>query len=266
MTKTLTVATCQAANTIPICHALADYLSRHTGRPVTFLDQIGWQSAYQGIKSGEIDLGWICGWPYTQMVGVLCPPVKLLVAPVMRGDRYGDLPRYFSDVVVRHDSNFTAFSDLRGAAWAYNEPGSQSGFHITRYHLAQMGEAKGYFGRVIQSGSHARSLSMILNGEADGAAIDSTVLEWELGNEPHLAQTLRVIETLGPSPVPPIVVSTGLSESFSGELRDLMITMNTLSEGRVVLDAGRLARFSAVADSDYDEIRRMSDISQTVML
>ena len=114
MTKPLFFASCQADNTFPVSQALANYLSRRISRPVIFLEEISWQDAYRGIQSGEIELGWICGWPYTQMVDKLCPPVKLLVAPVMKGDRYGNVPCYFSDVVVRRDSKFTTFTDLRG--------------------------------------------------------------------------------------------------------------------------------------------------------
>lgn len=266
MTKPLFFASCQADNTFPVSQALANYLSRRISRPVIFLEEISWQDAYQGINSGEIELGWICGWPYTQIVDELCPPVKLLVAPVMRGDRYGDVPRYYSDVVVRRDSEFATFTDLRGGTWAYNEPGSQSGYHIIRYQLATMGEDERFFGRVVQSGSHARSLSMILDREVDSAAIDTTVLEWEIERDNHLAQNLRVIATLGPSPIPPIVASTGLPEHLFNELRDQLLLMNTSADGQAVLDLGCLTRFSAVTDSDYDEIRRMGTVARTVTL
>ena len=107
---------------------------------------------------------------------------------------------------------------------------------------------------------------MILNGEADGAAIDSTVLEWQIEKEVHLAQKLRIIATLGPSLIPPIVASTGLPEYLLGELRDQLLLMNTSAEGQAVLDLGCLTRFTEVIDTDYDEIRRMGTVARTVTL
>ena len=117
---------------------------------------------------------------------------------------------YFSDVVVRRDSVYQSFRDLRGATWAYNEPRSHSGFNVVRAHLADIGEFDGFFAAAVESGAHANSLQMILSGAVDGAAIDSTVLEWVGSQRDDLADAIRVIETIGPSPIPPWVISVRL--------------------------------------------------------
>ena len=179
MRAALTLATCQAGNTVPISRALARYLRQRLGQPVRFLDGADWRASYAAIAAGEIDIGWICGRPYVELLAAGAP-ISLLAAPVMAGARYGGRPIYFSDVVVRRDSRFQSFADLRGASWATNEPGSQSGYHVTRYHLARLGEMGRYFGRAVASGGHARSLQMVLAGEVDASAIDSTVLELSL--------------------------------------------------------------------------------------
>src|SRR5262249_773577 len=136
------------------------------------------------------------------------PLVELLAAPVMQRPRYEGRPIYFSDVVVRAGSPLRSFADLRGASWAYNEQGSQSGYNLTRFYLASLGEPSGYFGNAIESGAHQSSIQMVMEGLVDASAIDSTVLELEFERRPHLAAVVPVIHTLGPSPVPPAVVST----------------------------------------------------------
>src|SRR5204862_2627829 len=125
------------------------------------------------------------------------PGVDLLAAPVMNGERYQGQPIYFSDVVVRHESPVGCLRDLRGAAWAYNERTSQSGYGLPCYVLAVRGEGAGYFGRVVMSGAHQHSLELILDGTVDAAAIDSTVLEQEFRQHPELTGRVKVIETLG---------------------------------------------------------------------
>jgi ABC-type nitrate/sulfonate/bicarbonate transport system substrate-binding protein len=60
------------------------------------------------------------------------PKLTLLAAPLPAGARYGGKPIYFSDVVVRRDSPYQTFADLRGVTWGYNEPGSQSGYNVVR--------------------------------------------------------------------------------------------------------------------------------------
>lgn len=249
------MATCQAENTVPISRALAGYLQEHLKRPVRFLESAHWQDAYAAIANGQIDIGWICGRPYVQLLAAGAP-IQLLAAPVMAGQRYEGRAIYFSDVVVARESHYRRFEDLRGASWAYNEPGSQSGYHITRYHLAQLGESGRFFGRVVGSGGHVRSLDMIQAGQIDASAIDSTVLEWQMAHNPGLSARIRVIDTLGPSPIPPLVVA-GRAVALREELAAALLELPATRSGRQLLALGALARFAQVTDRDYEAIRQM---------
>lgn len=51
---------------------------------------------------------------------------------------------------------------------------------------------------MIQSGSHQRSIRLVVDGLAECAGIDSVVLEQELRDLPDLSRHLRVVETIGP--------------------------------------------------------------------
>ena len=62
----LTLATCQAANTVPLSRALAGYLSQRLARPVRYLEGADWRASYAAIAAGHIDIGWICGRPYSK--------------------------------------------------------------------------------------------------------------------------------------------------------------------------------------------------------
>jgi phosphonate transport system substrate-binding protein len=259
----LTLVTCQAHNTVAISRALAGVL----GRPLRYLEDADWQDSYRRIAAGEIAVGWICGRPYVRLADEGAP-IHLLAAPVMAGERYGGRPVYFSDVVVRRDSPYTTFAELRGATWAYNEPGSQSGYHVTRYHLARLGVKPGesFFGRSQATGAHLNSLAMVLSGAADASAIDSTVLEWELAADPGLAEHIRVIDAIGPSPVPPLVVSTRVPDDVTAEWRRRLLALHQTEAGRQALAVGRLARFAAVTDADYDPIRAMERAAEGILL
>ena len=115
-----------------------------------------------------------CTKPISLAAPSNCSPCRFRAAR-----RYQDRPVYFSDVVVRRDrAHFESFVDLRGASWAYNEPRSHSGFNVVRAYLAESGHLDDFFGAVVESGAHSESLEMVLSGRVDGAAIDSTVLEW----------------------------------------------------------------------------------------
>jgi phosphonate transport system substrate-binding protein len=184
----------------------------------------------------------------------------------MRLARYLDAPIYFSDVVVRGGSPYQALADLRGRSWAYNEPGSQSGYNITRYTLAERGLGEGFFGRAVASGAHQTSLQMVLRGEVDASAIDSTVLEQELRDDPSFGAQIRIIDTFGPSPIPPWVAPIGQDPELSLRLRGCLLDMETDPQGQAILAQAGMARFAAVSDADYDPIREMERIAQDVRL
>lgn len=264
--RLLKFTSCQAPNADFICQAVVDYVAEKLDIATLFINDIPWPERERWLDTGEIDVGWICGLPYVWKADRADPPFHLLAAPVMQHPRYQNRPIYFSDVIVHQDSPFQTFSGLRGASWAYNEPHSQSGYNITRYHLATRGELSGYFGRVIEAGAHQTALQMVLNRQIDASAIDSTVLELELHHDPELGRHLRIIEILGPSPIPPWVISKRVPQPLYQALREVLVSMAQDPAGQAILATGQMARFAPVEDRDYDAIREMARLAAAVML
>ena len=184
-------------------------------------------------------------------------PVELLAAPVLQGERYHDLPIYFSDVIVRRDSPYHVFADLHGCSWAYNDPNSHSGYNITRYTLVRLGETHGFFGRVVEAGFHQEALRMVADGRVDASAIDSQVLAIELREHPDLAGHVRIIDTLGPTTIQPVVAARHVSAALRDDLRAALCAIGDDPAARDTLDYGFVARFIPMTDTDYDDIRMM---------
>jgi phosphonate transport system substrate-binding protein len=180
-----------------------------------------------------------------------------VAAPILEGERYGARPIYFSDVIVPADSSFRSFEDLRGASWAFNEPDSQSGYGVVRAHLTGLGETRGYFGRVVEAGFHGTAIRMVAGGEVDGAAIDSQVLSIALRDEPGLASRLRVVETMGPSTIQPVVASANLDPEARAAVRRTLTNLGDDPGAREPFARGLLRAFVPVEDADYDDIRAM---------
>ncbi len=185
------------------------------------------------------------------------PPVELLAAPVLEGERYQNRPIYFSDVIVRRDSDIEGFEALRGRSWAYNDPLSHSGYNLTRYELIRRGETGGFFGRVVEAGSHANSLRLVAAGTVDAAAIDSQILAVEFRDSPELAGALRVIDVFGPSTIQPMVAASRLPQEIKERMRSLLLDLPRDERSRPALGYGFVRRFAPMIDPDYDDIRRM---------
>lgn len=262
----LRITSCMADNAEATCRAITSYLGDKLGITTEFVDCIPWQERERQLDAGLIHMCWICGLPYVWKADTDHSVVETCVAPVMSGVRYAGTPVYYSDIVVRRDSTFRNFADLRGASLAYNEPNSHSGFNVVRHHLATLGETGGYFSRAIESGAHQRSLHMIVNAEIDASAVDSTVLEAELARAPRLRDEIRIIGTLGPSPMPPWVMLKTLAPELRADLRDTLLAMHADSAGAGILAQWGIAHFAAVDDAVYDPIRSMARQADGVAL
>jgi phosphonate transport system substrate-binding protein len=246
--RTLHCATFLAYHLFWLYEYIADALAERLGCAV----ELAQGSCYEDLGA-HFDLAFVCGLAYV----VWGEETEPLVAPVLTDKRYKGEPIYFSDVVVRSDSRFYSFADLRNTTWVYNEPYSQSGSGIVRFHLARSGYGDSFFRREIEAGSHEAALHLVAEGEADVAAIDSHVLATLLSRHPRLDGRLRVIHTLGPSPIQPLVAARHLPEVLKTAVRFALVDLDNDPKAHSVLRRGHVACFVPVQDSTYDSIREM---------
>lgn len=253
---TLTLTNSQAPIHDTFVRELGEYLCARTRTTIEIVTSGTWAERESKFEEGQIALGWICGAPYVEKMARHVP-LWLIAAPVMAQARYKNRPVYFSDVIVRADSNFHLFADLRGARWVYNESHSHSGYHAVRHYLATHDLTRDFFGEIRASGAHETSVEMILRGEADASAIDSSVLEMLFAATPALREQLRVIESIGPSPMPPLVTSVRMSLGMFMQLETALTAMHNHPDGIAILQRAQMARFAKVSDADYNAIRDM---------
>ncbi|MBM3271045.1 MAG: phosphate/phosphite/phosphonate ABC transporter substrate-binding protein [Candidatus Sericytochromatia bacterium] len=262
MRQSLRVVSALAPNAARHLHSVVDWLASATGLALEFDTRTPWPECEADLYAGDAAFGWICGLPYI----LEASRVEPLAAAVMAGERYQDRPVYFSDVIVPAASRFSRFADLRGASLAFNEPGSHSGYNVLRYHMARIGMPGAAFGRVTAAGSHEAALRLVVAGQVDVACLDTTVLDQELADRPWLASGFRVIATLGPSPIQPLVGSRRLPLATRRRVAAAIEEMHLDPAGRRILAAARMSRFERVCDADYDPIRRMTRLAAAVRL
>jgi phosphonate transport system substrate-binding protein len=251
VSRTLRFATFLAPNMLPLYTFIARSVQMRLGISTELV--VG--SSYERL-SEQAEVSFLCGLAYIELRR-LGEPIEPLAAPLLGGGRYGGRPIYFSDVIVHRDSPFRSFADLRGCSWAFNEPYSHSGPGITCHRLVELSETQDYFGRVIQAGWHQRSIRLVQLGEVDASAVDSHVLALARRDDPGLDSGLRVIDSLGPSTIQPVVVASWLEESLKADLLSLLLELVADPAGRTVLADRLVERFVAIADEDYDDLRRM---------
>ncbi len=203
----------------------------------------------------QIDLAFICGLPLIRYSQKVSNQLQTLVAPVMQSSRYSNCPVYYADVIVNANSNIKKFTDLAGKTSCYNDLGSNSGYNLLCHRLIQEKYPENFFGETLQSGSHQSSIRWVVEGLADCAAIDSVVLEQELKDFPELSQHLRVVEVLGPSPMPPLVVAQRLGVSLIQQMQWALLQPD--AELQRVMKQFGVRRFAAVRLEDYQILHQI---------
>ena len=220
------------------------------------------QSQYDPLEdpillNNQLDLAFICGLPFARHHQATSHQLQALVAPVMQATRYQNRPVYFSDIIVKVDSDVMSFDDLAGKTFSYNDLGSNSGYNLVRQRLIQAGYPSRFFGNVVPSGSHQQSIKLVIEGLADCAAIDSTVLEQELLDFPELSHHLRVIDSIGPCLVPPVVVAQRLGKAFIDSLQSALSKPDT--ELQSAMKRSQIQHYVPVKSEDYAPLGRMYD-------
>ena len=237
--------------------ALVDHVQRTLGHEGVSLRV---ESQASGPQKGgecssfaeEADVAFMCAPSFVWLRDLRPPPVELLgVLPVFDDERNQGKPVYFCDVVVRNDAPIQAFSGLEGGTWAYNDACSLSGYYSLLDKLAESSADESFFDNIFCSGSHLNSIKAVLNGRADAAAIDSNVLRIRFREAPALREELRVVESWGPYPIQPVLVSSALRPDLKQRLRSAFLSTEQDQQTRRTLKQFGLSRFVAADQRAY---------------
>jgi len=236
---------------------IAETLERRMGAPVglEFETRVsGPAPDSDPFADGRADLAFVCAPSYPLLKQAGSPVTLLPAAPVFLDPRAEGRPVYFSDVVVRSDHRASRFEELSDGVWSYNDAFSRSGWQNMLARLAEIGHAgppDKFFRRLIQSGSHLRSLALVTDGQADAAAIDSNTLWLARRRDPGLPTRLRILETWGPMPIQPVLAHAGLEADRRSRIVEVLLSLHEDPPLRPRLEATGVRRFVGVAESDY---------------
>ena len=247
---------------IGVYNDIASYLQNKLNEKTEFIPGFSYSTINNMLIKGIANIGFVCGLPYVLMKEKASDSIELVAAPVMKDKRYGGKPHYFSYIIVPKESKFQHFSDLKGSRFVFNEEISNSGYNMPRAFMIKHGITNGFFGKILRSGSHEESIRMIAMGKADASAVDSVVYDYDKAKHPEYVSQTRIIETLGPASIPPVVVSTKTPEAIRNKIKEILLGMNKDPAGKAILDKALLEKFTAVDDSHYDDIRGMLNLAR----
>ncbi|MFN3476141.1 MAG: phosphate/phosphite/phosphonate ABC transporter substrate-binding protein, partial [Candidatus Methylomirabilales bacterium] len=181
-------------------HDLLAYLERRLERPVELVQRMTYAEVNDLMRTRQIDLAFVCTLAYIE--GKREFGMELLVVPQIR-----DQTVYYSYLIVPKESPARSLMDLKGKAFAFSDPLSNTGRLAPTYQLSLMGTTPdAFFGRYVFTYSHDNSIVATADGLVDGAAVDSLVYDFLATKDPELIAKTRIIARWGPYGMPPVVV------------------------------------------------------------
>lgn len=94
---------------VAIYDEIARYLAEKLNHKVAFISGFSYSTINSMLESGMADIGFICGLPYVMKKDQPQPSIDLLLAPVIKDQKYKDKPIYYSYVIVHKDSKINNF-------------------------------------------------------------------------------------------------------------------------------------------------------------
>lgn len=140
-----------------------------------------------------------------------------LLAVAVKGGR----SVYYSGLFVRADAPFRAIGDLRGHRVAFGDLNSTAAFLFPVTMLLDAGiDPSRDLSEVRIAGSHSASLTALLAGKVDAAALSFESYDKAVRANLPGVHNVRVLARSEPIPYPPLILNTRLSAATRGKLRD----------------------------------------------
>jgi phosphonate transport system substrate-binding protein len=229
-------------------------LEQKLARPVQLAQRRTYAEVNEMVRSGEVDLAFVCSRPYVE--GQRSFGMELLVMPQKDGKSL-----YYSYLIVPADSTARSLDDLRGGAFAFTDPQSNSGRLVPLYMLQLKGETPdSFFQSYNFTYSHDNSIRAVAAKLVDGASVDSLVYDALVIQEPGLLSRTKTIHVSPPYGIPPVVVHPSLNLELKEQLRRVFREMHQEERGKKALSELGIDRFVLPDDRAYDSIRTMLDI------
>lgn len=230
---------------------LLNLIGARLGGNVAFIQKKTYAEVNDMLKRRELEIAFVCSGPYVS--GKKEFGMEIIAVPVCHGRTV-----YYSYFIVSTASGINSMDNLRGMTFAFSDPLSNTGYLVPTYYLARRNESpETFFGKTFFTHSHDNSIQAVVDGVADGAAVDSLIFDFILSKKPESLKKIRVIEKSPPYGIPPIVVHPSMDPAMKKKLKDLFFTFHESPEGKTILENLQIDRFVEGDDGAYDSVREL---------
>jgi phosphonate transport system substrate-binding protein len=226
------------------------YLESRLEATVEFLPRNSYRETMDLLHQSRLDFAWLCDYPFLYLKDL----VRLLAVPLNRGR-----PHYRAYLLVHADNpKPQGMADLKGAAFAYSDPYSNTGYLVPRYQIQQLGEnPQAFFRKTFFTWSHRKAVEAVASGMAEGASMDSYVWDTLTRIKPELTSRTRIIAASPEYGFPPFAAHRSVSAEDFAAMQRVLLDMPKDAAGRRILEQLGLDGFIPGERRLYDGVVAM---------
>jgi len=231
----------------------AKYAAHKFGVPIKLYTATEYIGINNAIVAKQIEFAWTSPSAYSGS-WLECQCVEPIAAAL---DKDGNLG-YNAVLIVKSESPYKRFEDLKGRIVARTEPNSQSGYLVPTVEFSKMGMPVDRFFKSPISGGHTQSVLGVLKGNFDAAFTWTTrgdgygQLRTMMDKGMLKREQIRVIWESALVPAPPVIVHKELPADLKAEMTQFFLDLH--KERMDVAEAvahGKTAGFVEVGHKDY---------------
>jgi len=227
-----------------------DYIAEKLGRKPVSLYRPTYSEINDLVRYRRCDIAVVSTYPFIR--GEREFGMQALVVPQIKGET-----TYQSFIIVSQSNPARSLFDLRGTRFAVADIASTTGWLFPAMTLMNAGENPNrFFGDLVVTGSHDRSIQAVMDGFADGAAVHGIVYDQMAADDPSIPTKIRIISKSAPFGIPPVAVHPGMDPNLRQATISILLDMHNNDRGRKILDKLQIERFVAPQKGLFDNLRQ----------
>jgi phosphonate transport system substrate-binding protein len=236
---------------------LLDLIQKKTGRTVEIILPTSYDTAIEGLLSGQIDFAELGPASYAQAKR-RDSSIEAFATYARGQGAFNEAGfNYHSVLIVKTNSPYQDIKMLAKTKVSLVDPASTSGSLIPRVIFSAVTgmQLENYFSGIVYSGSHERSAQSVLNGYTDAAFVSSAYLDEGVSQGAFKSTDFRVLWKSAIIPNDPIVYRNKLCEPLKAQIRAVYFSDG--KELAPLLSKLKIEKFVPVKDENYKIILEM---------
>ena len=229
------------------------YLEIKLKRPVELVIHREFSNITVHLYAEKLDFAWVTDHPNAHLKS----QVRLLAVPLHKGRPY--FTSYL--IVPAYNDKTTSLLQLKGAVFAFTDPGQNGSYLGVRYELLTAGEDPArFFSTVFFTRSHREVIKAVALGLAHAGEVDSMVWDSLAKARPDLTGQTRIVAKSHEYGAPPLVANHFVSKEDYSNMQRVLVGMAADPKGIELLKRLGLDGFIPGDEKIYERMVKMRQL------